>query len=55
MLYMFFYFFVAVFFVSVGWAVYRLFKREAVWGPLIMLNLANLGVQICNLVNVLSK
>ena len=47
-----FWFLVAVFFVSVGWAVYRLFKREVVWGPLIMLNLANLGIQICNLINL---
>lgn len=55
MLNIFFLFFVGLFIVSLGWGIYRLCKHEEVWSPLIMLNLTNLGVQICNLVNILSK
>lgn len=55
MLEFFFWFFVGVFLVGVGSGFYKLYKHESAFIPIIVLNIGNIGVQVCNLINILSK
>ena len=55
MLNIFFWFFVGVFLVGVGSGIYKLCRHEDALIPVVIFNLGNIGVQICNLINNLSK